>query len=409
VKRVFKDHQRLYLGTMEDDWAAIVLYQGKGYLLTIKEKSTFENSNEQNSLPYEEIQKRAGKNVLFPCDRIWESHTGLNWTLRFYIPKEATIIPFGFKKGAQHHAEEVVPGVWGYYDFEKFEFILTNGHTVVKTSSVEELLDFLLEPNFSAFQSEESKVTKIYFDVNGKKKSDDFFLPGANRYYLFATQWWHSSHPRWFDLTENIQAALSEQSPIEFKACILHIGSYFQYKTIYNKTDKISLIKKDDKKNLLQRLGYTSKRYKKMGIVYDILVKDLNRFEYYIIAQTKMNRQWYEFEKIVSKIEFALNEEKTLRSMFLRILEKINYDKKRQYEKQEEIKHVKSLLRKHSSEDLTIQDSIDAGNCEVGTRNFIKNFNIKRDSLKCGTILKSYPKMIEDYQFRRVVLKKFEK
>jgi len=71
---------------------------------------------------------------------------------------------------------------------------------------------------------------------------------------------------------------------------------------------------------------------------------------------------------------------------------------------------VRSILQKHQNEYISFQDSIEAGNCEFGTREFQKQyFPRNKERVKVKTILKhpQIKKILNNPSFQRVVLWKW--
>jgi hypothetical protein len=70
---------------------------------------------------------------------------------------------------------------------------------------------------------------------------------------------------------------------------------------------------------------------------------------------------------------------------------------------------ARELLLDNPTAYLTIADSVDAGNCEVGTKDFTKQFGIKGDRIKVSTLLAhpQFKEMLNIQAFQKTVVHVF--
>lgn len=155
-----------------------------------------------------------------------------------------------------------------------------------------------------------------------------------------------------------------------------------------------------------------------LNTMYELLeINSVRNFEYSFIDNlfiicTKYENKYYEYEllidsskKLVYPIEVLIND--GIKNINL----KIETDKQYLLEKKEKLEKVKNLLAENQENILILKDSYDVGNCEYGTKSFIKEyFGQDLEKIKIVDIINHnrLNEMLDNEQFLRVILNKFK-
>lgn len=277
----------------------------------------------------------------------------------------------------------------------------------------------------------EKKWEEIKDTLAVKELKRDLYLPRKNHEYgdtyyihdirglLFSSQYWdqYPNPYRFVDLREYREQISHENLAANSLACnslgILKFGDYYYSSTgnglidgYYGKNNPV--YEKDDD---LKFNGWRRDQglcWKRKGFNLS-LIKEIERPEKYRIT----NNQFCDFEETVSIYhEYGLNQigsETWLQYWHnhfdARLIHKMRQDWSSST--RNSVEEIKKLLEKYSSTTISVSiaDSIAAGNCLVGSRDFIDRFALKESELIKNLLEhQSLDKMLKDFNFRKTIL-----
>lgn len=155
-----------------------------------------------------------------------------------------------------------------------------------------------------------------------------------------------------------------------------------------------------------------------LNTMYELLeINSINNFEYSFIDNlfiicTKHENKYYEYELLIDyskKLVYSIDD--LINDGIKNINLKIETDKQYLLEKKEKLEKVKNLLAENQENILILQDSYNVGNCEYGTKNFIKQyFKEGLEEIKIADIINhdKINEILNNEQFLRVILSKFK-
>ena len=126
------------------------------------------------------------------------------------------------------------------------------------------------------------------------------------------------------------------------------------------------------------------------------------------MAYVEYGNEWIEYEQNFKKGKFNFNTRECVKEIESNLIQKVKSYRESLVKKKETKRKINKLIEENPDKIVTMQDSLDAGNCHVGTERFKEKYFPDRDLQENPVTVGELAKYKERTGVKQVLLEKYK-